>query len=102
MSSGLTNEASMSIWVNSGCRSARRSSSRKHFAIWKYFSIAADHEQLFVLLRRLRKRVELARRDAARDKKIARAFGCALGKNRRLDFEKALAIEIVARSPWST
>jgi len=24
--------------VNSGCRSERRSSSRMHFAIWKYFS----------------------------------------------------------------
>ena len=30
-----TNDISMSIWVNSGCRSARPSSSRKHLTIWK-------------------------------------------------------------------
>ena len=35
MSSWATNDASMSICVNSGCRSALRSSSRKQRAIWK-------------------------------------------------------------------
>ena len=33
-SSRSTNDISQSIWVNSGWRSARRSSSRKHFTIW--------------------------------------------------------------------
>ena len=33
--SGVANDTSMSICVNSGCRSARRSSSRKQRAIWK-------------------------------------------------------------------
>ena len=37
-SSSSTKLISRSIWVNSGWRSARRSSSRKHRAIWKYFS----------------------------------------------------------------
>ncbi len=32
---------SISNWVNSGCRSALESSSLKHLAIWKYFSIPA-------------------------------------------------------------
>ncbi|MNC89245.1 hypothetical protein D3C83_51510 [compost metagenome] len=34
ISSCPRNEVSISIWVNSGWRSARRSSSRKHFTIW--------------------------------------------------------------------
>mmetsp|Transcript_13138 Transcript_13138/g.44488 ORF Transcript_13138/g.44488 Transcript_13138/m.44488 type:complete len:337 (+) Transcript_13138:356-1366(+) len=34
-SSWVTKESSQSICVNSGCRSARSSSSRKHFTIWK-------------------------------------------------------------------
>ena len=33
-----TNDISTSIWVNSGCRSSRRSSSRKQRTIWKYRS----------------------------------------------------------------
>ena len=33
--SSSANDISRSICVNSGCRSARRSSSRKHLAIWK-------------------------------------------------------------------
>ena len=33
-SSSATNDISMSSWVNSGWRSARRSSSRKQRAIW--------------------------------------------------------------------
>ena len=33
--SGVANEISTSTWVNSGWRSARRSSSRKQRAIWK-------------------------------------------------------------------
>ena len=34
MSSWVTKEASTSNWENSNCRSARRSSSRRHRAIW--------------------------------------------------------------------
>ena len=41
MSSVVTNEASISTCVNSGWRSALRSSSLKHLAIWKYFSTPA-------------------------------------------------------------
>ena len=37
-SSSVGKDISMSICVNSGCRSARRSSSRKQRAIWKYLS----------------------------------------------------------------
>ena len=37
-SSSRTKLSSMSTWVNSGWRSARRSSSRKQRTIWKYFS----------------------------------------------------------------
>jgi len=36
----------MSIWVNSGWRSARRSSSGSHFTIWKIPVVAGDHEEL--------------------------------------------------------
>ena len=57
----------------------------------------ADHEQLLVLLRRLRQRVKFPRREAARDEEIARAFRRALRKNRRLDFEETLLVEIIAR-----
>ena len=35
MSSSVMKLISISIWVNSGCRSARRSSSLKHLTIWK-------------------------------------------------------------------
>ena len=41
MSSRSTNDTSTSTWVNSIWRSARRSSSRKQRAIWKYFSTPA-------------------------------------------------------------
>jgi hypothetical protein len=34
ISCSFRNEVSQSIWVNSGWRSARRSSSRKHLVIW--------------------------------------------------------------------
>ena len=38
MSSCWTKDISTSIWVNSGWRSRRRSSSRKQRTIWKYLS----------------------------------------------------------------
>ncbi len=69
----------------------------KAFRDLKIFLDPADHEELLVLLRRLRERVELARREATRDEEIARAFRRALRKNRRLDFDEALLVEIIAR-----
>ncbi len=39
ISSCSTNAISQSICVNSGCLSARKSSSLKHFTIWKYLSM---------------------------------------------------------------
>ena len=57
----------------------------------------AHHQQLLVLLRRLRKRVEFSFRLAARNKKIAGAFRRALGKDRRLDFDEPLFVEVIAR-----
>ena len=50
----------------------------KTFRDLEIFFDAGDHEQLFVLLRRLRQRVEFARREPARHQKIARAFRRAL------------------------
>ena len=91
------NDASMSICVNSGCRSARRSSSRKQRAIWKYRSKPDDHEQLLVELRRLRQRVELAGMHAARHEVVARAFGRRLREDRRLDLEEAALVEEASR-----
>ena len=41
-----------------------------------------DHEQLLILLRRLRQRIELARMDAAGHEEIARAFGRRGGEDR--------------------
>ena len=61
------------------------------------FFYASDHEQLFVLLRRLRERIKFAGRQTARHQKVARAFRRTLRQNRRLDFDVALRIEIIAR-----
>ena len=72
----------------------------KAFRDLKIFFHPADHEQLLVLLRRLRERVEFARQDSAGDEEIARAFRCALGQDRRLDFDKALRHRDNRASPW--
>ena len=48
------------------------------------------------MLRRLRQGVKAARRNAARDEKIARPFRCALRQDRCLDFEETLVVEIIA------
>ena len=69
----------------------------KAFCDLKIFLDPADHEQLLVLLRRLRQRVELSRREATGHEEIARAFRRALGEDRRLDFDESLLIEIIAR-----
>ena len=54
------NEVSMSICVNPGWRSARRSSSRKHFGDLVVAVEAGHHQQLLEQLGRLRQREELA------------------------------------------
>ena len=69
----------------------------KTFRDLEIFFHARHHEELFVLLRRLRQRVEFSGRDSARHQKIARAFRRAFGKNRRLNLDVALAVEIIAR-----
>jgi len=51
MSSRSMNDISMSICVNSGCRSARRSSSRKHLTICAYPVVPGDHQDLLEQLR---------------------------------------------------
>jgi hypothetical protein len=52
---------------------------------------ARHHQQLLVLLRRLRQRVELARMDAARHQEVARALGRGGGQDRRRIFGEARA-----------
>ena len=94
-SSRVANDISTSICVNSGWRSARRSSSRKHFTIWKYRSVPGDHQDLLEDLRRLRQRVELARVHAARHEVVARAFGRRLRQDRRFDLPEPLGVEVL-------
>jgi hypothetical protein len=91
----VAKEISRSTCVNSGWRSARRSSSRKHFAIWKVAIHARDHQDLLEDLRRLRQREELAGMHAARHQVVARPFGRRLGQDRRLDLEEALLVEVL-------
>ena len=57
---------------------------------------AADHQDLFQQLRRLRQRVELPGVDAARHQVVARALGRRFEKNRRLDVDEAILIEMAA------
>ena len=61
--------------------------------------IAVDtgqHQQLLVLLRRLRQSVERARMDTGRNQIVARALRRGLLQNRRLDLQESLLIEVVA------
>ena len=51
---------------------------------------ARHHQELLVLLRRLRQRVELARMQARGHEKVARALGARCGQDRRLELEEAL------------
>ncbi len=95
-SSCSTNDISTSSCVNSGWRSARRSSSRRQRGDLEVLVVARDHQQLLVQLRRLRQREELAVEHAARHEVIAGPFRRALAQERRLDFEEAARVEIVA------
>src|SRR5262249_10241687 len=69
----------------------------KTFRDLKIFFHAGYHQQLFVLLRRLRQRVEFSGRIAARDQKVPRAFRRTLGKDWGFHFYIPLAVEIIAR-----
>ena len=57
---------------------------------------AADHEELFQLLGRLRQSIELAGVQPARHKVIAGPFRRALDEYRRFDFDKVALIETIA------
>ena len=58
---------------------------------------ARHHQQLLVLLRRLRQRVELAGMQARRHEEVARAFGRRSGQDRRLELEEPLAFHAAAQ-----
>ena len=51
------------------------------------------HEQLLVLLRGLRQRVERSRIQPTRHEEVARALRCALAQDRRFDFPESVRIE---------
>ena len=57
---------------------------------------ARHHEQLLVLLRRLRQRVELAGMQARGHQEVARALGRARGQDRRLELDEALRLHAPA------
>ena len=57
---------------------------------------AGDHQQLLVLLRRLRQRVELAGMQAGRHQEVARPLGRARGQDRRLELDEALRLHAPA------
>ena len=54
------------------------------------------HQQLLVLLRRLRQRIELSRMDARRNQEVARAFGRRGGEDRRLELGEPLPLHALA------
>ena len=58
--------------------------------------IARAHQQLFKKLRRLRKRIEVARMHTARHQIISCSFRCALAEHRSLDLNEAFFIHKVA------
>jgi hypothetical protein len=96
MSSRSMKDISRSICVNSGWRSARKSSSRIAAGQLEILLDAADHEDLFELLRRLRQGVKFARMHAAGHEEFARAFRGGFEKRRRFHFQEALLVEIDA------
>ena len=58
---------------------------------------ARHHDQLLELLRRLRKRIELAGMNARRHQEVARALGAGRGQDRRLELEEALVHHAAAQ-----
>ncbi len=95
-SAGSAKLISMSIWVNSGWRSARRSSSRKQRHDLEIALEARDHQQLFELLRRLGQGEHLALVYPGWDQVIAGAFGRGFGQHRSFDVDESLLAEILA------
>ena len=87
-SSSSTKLISKSSCVNSGWRSALRSSSLKQRAILEVALESGDHQQLLQLLRRLGQGVEAARLEAARNEKVPCPFRSALDENRRLNLQE--------------
>ena len=57
---------------------------------------AGHHQQLLVLLRRLRQRVEFSGMDARRHQEVARAFRRGRGQDRGLELEEALLLHPLA------
>ena len=57
---------------------------------------ARHHQELLVLLRRLRQRVELAGMNARRHQEVARAFRRGRGQDRGLELEEALLLHPLA------
>ena len=57
---------------------------------------ARHHQQLLVLLRRLRQRIELARMNPRRHQEVARAFRRRRRQDRGLEFEEALLLHPLA------
>ena len=57
---------------------------------------ARHHQELLVLLRRLRQRIELARMNPRRHQEVARAFRRRRGQDRGLEFEEALLLHPLA------
>ena len=98
-SSSATKLISRSIWVNSGWRSRRRSSSRKQRDDLEVAVEARHHEQLLEDLRRLGERVELAGVEARGNQEVARAARRVLHHERRLDLEEAVVGQV--RGAWS-
>ena len=56
-----------------------------------------NHEELFVLLRSLRQGKELTGAESGRDEEVACTFRRRIGEDRRLYFDEALCIEVIAR-----
>ena len=96
MFSRSMNDISTSSCVNSACRSARGSSSRKQRTICMYLSHPADHQKLLEELRRLRKGIKTAGHKPRRHDEIPCAFRRRFGEERRLDFPETQVAQIIA------
>ena len=67
---------------------------------WRDLKIAVEarhHQELLVLLGRLRQRIERARMQTRRHEEVARAFGARGGEDRRLELEKPLPLHPSAK-----
>ena len=96
ISSSLRNEVSQSIWVNSGWRSARRSSSRKRGDLVVAVE-ARHHQHLLEQLRRLRQREEVAGVHARGQGSRARLRACSWSAS-GFDVDEAQLVRNALRS----